>query len=159
MKNKDVSKLRIAFVASSGGHWEELMCLRKIAEEHDSFYITESGGQAEELSNHTIYTVPQINRKQKGFLLSFIKLFTKAARILKSEKPDVVISTGALVSFPFCLIGKIRGAKIIYIESFARIYDKSLTGKLVYPFADLFVVQWESLLDCYPKAVYAGSIF
>lgn len=159
MKNKESSKLKIAFVSSSGGHWEELMCLGKIVEEHNSFYITESGGQAGEIVDQTIYTVPQINRKQKGFLINFIKLFIKAVKIFKSEKPDVVISTGALVSFPFCLMGKMRGSKIIYIESFARVYDKSLTGKLVYPFADLFIVQWESLLECYPKAVYAGSIF
>ena len=82
-----------------------------------------------------------------------------AFRIIKKEKPDVIITTGALIAFPFCVIGKIMRKKIIYIESFARVNGKSLTGKLVYPFADLFLVQWESMLDVYPKSKYVGGIF
>ena len=78
---------------------------------------------------------------------------------MRKEQPDVVITTGALLAFPFCLLAKLMGKKVVYIESFARVYDKSLTGKLVYPFADLFIVQWESMLKCYPKAVYTGGIF
>ena len=75
------------------------------------------------------------------------------------EKPEVIITTGALIAFPFCLIGKLKKTKVIYIESFARVNNKSLTGKLVYPFADLFIVQWESMLELYPKAKYTGGIF
>ena len=75
------------------------------------------------------------------------------------EKPKVVVTTGALISFPFCVYGKLMGAKVIYIETFARVNDRSLTGRLVYPIADLFLVQWESLLELYPKAKYVGGIF
>ena len=75
------------------------------------------------------------------------------------EKPKVVVTTGALISFPFCLYGKLIGAKVVYIETFARVNDRSLTGRLVYPIADLFLVQWESLLEFYPKAKYVGGIF
>jgi UDP-N-acetylglucosamine:LPS N-acetylglucosamine transferase len=100
-----------------------------------------------------------MNRHDRGFVLLFIKLFIDVWKIIKKEKPDVVITTGALIAFPICLIAKLRGAKIIYIESFARVKDRSLTGRLVYPFADLFLVQWETLLECYPKAKYVGGIF
>ena len=75
------------------------------------------------------------------------------------EKPDFVVTTGALISFPFCVYAKLMGAKVIYIETFARVKDRSLTGRLVYPIADLFLVQWESLLQFYPKAKYVGGIF
>ena len=92
-------------------------------------------------------------------MFHFFRLFVEADKILKAEKPDVILSTGALVAYPFCLLGKLRGAKVVYIESFARVYNRSLTGRLVYPFADLFLVQWESLLSCYPKAKYVGGIF
>ncbi len=152
--------VKICYVSSSGGHWEELMCLNALFEKYESFFVTEQGGQSEEYAlNQKLYTLKQINRHEKGFLKSFFKLFFKARRIIKDEKPDVIITTGALASYPFCLIGKIRGSKIIYIESFARVDEKSLTGKLVYPFADLFLVQWESMLKCYPKAKYVGGIF
>lgn len=151
--------MKACFIASSGGHWEELMCLKEIAEEYDSFYITEKGGQANDAGLNNIYVLPQINRHEKFFLLHFVKLFYKAIKIMYKEKPNFIITTGALVVFPFCVCAKMIGAKIIYIESFARVNDRSLTGRLIYPFADLFLVQWESLLKLYPKAKYVGGIF
>lgn len=164
MKNKKIIKKnkkgkKICFIASSGGHWEELMCLKEISDAHDSFFVTEDGGQAHDSCLENIYTVPQINRHEKSFFSHFVRLFGEAFIILKNENPDFIITTGALISFPFCLLGKFRRTKIIYIESFARVNNKSLTGKLVYHFADLFLVQWESLLKLYPRAIYVGGIF
>ena len=151
--------MRACFVASSGGHWEELMCLKPIAQEHDTFYVTEEGGQAKDSSLENIYLLPQINRRQKDFLWRFLKLMVSAGKIMRREKPEFLVTTGALIAFPFCLYGKLLGTKVIYIESFARVSDRSLTGRLVYPIADLFLVQWESLLELYPKAKYVGGIF
>lgn len=151
--------MKACFVASSGGHWEELMCIKSIADEHDTVYITEEGGQARDSSLENICLLPQINRRQKDFLWRFAKLFFSAGKIMFREKPDFVVTTGALISFPFCLYAKLMGAKVIYIETFARVNDRSLTGRLVYPLADLFLVQWESLLEFYPKAKYVGGIF
>ena len=51
------------------------------------------------------------------------------------------------------------GSKIIYIETFANRNSKTSTGKLVYKFADLFIVQWEEMLNLYPKAKLGGSIY
>lgn len=150
---------KICFVASSGGHWEELQCLKEIMNENDSFFVTEKGGQSSEMDKKKLYEVTQINRREKFFFFHFVKLFFRAAHILRRERPDVVISTGALIAYPFCLLAKLGGKKIVFIETFARVYDKSLTGKLIYPIADLFVVQWETLLKVYPKAVYTGGIF
>ncbi|MBR4109671.1 MAG: polysaccharide biosynthesis protein [Oscillospiraceae bacterium] len=150
---------KICFVSSSGGHWEELMCLYPIAKEHDSFFVTEEGGQVSDRNLNQIYTFRQINRKEKTFLFHFVRLFAFACKIISKERPDVVITTGALVAYPFCLIAKLCGKKVVYVESFARVNNRSLTGRLVYPFADLFLVQWESMLDCYPNAKYVGGIF
>lgn len=151
--------MKACFIASSGGHWEELMCIKDIAAEHDTVYITEEGGQAKDSGFETMYVLPQINRRQKDFVWKFLKLIISAGRIVNHEKPDFIVTTGALIAFPFCLYAKLMGSKIIYIESFARVDSRSLTGRLVYPFADLFLVQWESLLPLYPKAKYVGGIF
>lgn len=151
--------MKICFIASSGGHWEELMCLKKIALDHDALFITEKGGQAEECTLKPLYLVPQINRKEKRFILHFFRLVGQAIYILHKEKPQVVITTGALAAYPFCLVQKLRKGKVVYIESFARVNNASLTGKLVYPMADLFLVQWESMKEVYPKAKYVGGIF
>lgn len=151
--------MKICFVASSGGHWEELMCLKEIAEEHETIYVTEEGGQAADSNMHPMYLFPQINRHEKNFIWHFFKVIIKAWKIMIKERPKLVITTGALIAFPFCVFAKILGAKLIYIESFARVENASLTGKLAYRFADLFLVQWEELLKVYPKAVYVGGIF
>ena len=58
-----------------------------------------------------------------------------------------------------CLIGQLFGSKVIYIETFANSKTKSKTGRIVYKFADLFIVQWESMLKLYPNAKYGGWIF
>lgn len=150
---------KICFVSSSGGHWEELMCLKPITDNYNSFFVTEEGGQAQDSSIPLIYTLPQINRHEKYFCIHFLKIFFKARMILKKERPNVIITTGALVSFPFCVLSKLYDCKLIYIESFARVKDASLTGKLAYKLADLFLVQWETLLDIYPNAKYVGGIF
>lgn len=151
--------MKVGLISSSGGHWEELMCLSKLDEKYEVFYVTEKGGQSQETTVSPIYEVNQINRHEKKFLNNFLKLVINAWGILKEEKPDVVITTGALMSYPFCLLTKIKGGKVIYIESFARVHNKSLTGRLVYPFADLFLVQWEEMKCIYPKAEFLGSIF
>ena len=63
------------------------------------------------------------------------------------------------MTYPVCFLAKRKGMKIIYIESFARVDAPSLTGKLMYSLADLFLVQWEEMLEVFPKATYAGGIF
>ena len=74
-------------------------------------------------------------------------------------RPKYIVTTGAHIAGPMCCIGKIFGSKIIFIETFANINTKTITGKLVYKFADLFLVQWEDMLKLYPKAKYWGSVF
>ena len=100
---------KVCFIASSGGHWEELMCHKSVAQKYDAFYVTEEGGQANDASANLdkIYTFPQINRYESGFVKHFIRLFVSARKLLKQEKPDVVITTGALIAFPFCLLAKL----------------------------------------------------
>lgn len=151
--------MKVGLVASSGGHWEELMQILDAVDGYEVFFVTEKGGQSEDCNFENLYLFEQINRKEKLFALHFIYLFVRAFCILLKEKADVIITTGALLSFPFCVAAKILAKKVVYIESFARVNDRSLTGKLVYKFADLFIVQWKSMLEYYPNATYTGGIF
>lgn len=92
-------------------------------------------------------------------LFNLIRNTFVAWKVLKKEKPDVLISSGAAVAVPFFYLGKLMGAKTIYIEIYDRIDKATLTGRMVYPIADRFIVQWEELKKVYPKAVNLGSIF
>lgn len=150
---------KIAFIASSGGHLEEISQLKKIAGEYDNFLITENNSFEVRNFGNRQYFVPQMNRREKLFLPKFIRLFFKAYGILKKEKPDIVITTGALIAYPFCIIEKAMHGKVVYIESFARVTEPSLSGKLLHKHADLFIVQWEDMLEYFPDAVLGGGIF
>lgn len=95
------------------------------------------------------------NRSIKALILNSIRAFT----IIPKEKPDLIISSGAAPAIPFFYIGKLLGVKTIYIEVFDRINTPTLSGKLCYPVADRFIVEWEEMKKIYPKAINLGSIF
>ena len=92
-------------------------------------------------------------------LKALIKNTAIAWKVLHKEKPDLIISSGAAVAVPFFYLGKLMGAKLIYIEVFDRIDKPTVTGRLVYPIVDKFIVQWEEQKKVYPKAINLGSIF
>ena len=86
MMGNNHGSCKIGFIASSGGHWEELMCLKEIAKTYNSFFVTEEGGQAKDTNLQNIYILKQINRREKAFIIHFIKLFIESVKILRKRK-------------------------------------------------------------------------
>ena len=158
LKNKGNNK-KICFVASSGGHYEQLMMLKPLMEKYDSFIMTEETIYQAKIEKQKIYYLKQVNRKEKTFIFQMIENTILSFKIFFIEKPDVVISTGVLATIPICLIMKLFGKKLVYIESFAKITSATETGKFIYRFADQFYVQWETMKDIYPNAIYLGGIY
>ena len=156
---EDKKRLKLCFAASSGGHYEQLMMLRPLMEEYDSFVITEKTDYSTETRGVKTYYMIQVNRREKDFIWKMIQNMWKSIGIYKKEKPDVVICTGVLAMIPICLISKIMGKKLIYIESFAKVTSPTETGRLLYKIADQFYVQWKPMLKFYPKAIYLGGIY
>lgn len=152
-------KLKICFAASSGGHFEQLMCLEPLMQKYDSFILTERTEYTINSKEHKVYYVSQINRKEKGWKKNLIHILGQTLKIIQKEKPNVVICTGVLAMIPMCLLCKLRGGKLIYIESYAKVNSPTETGKLLYRFADQFYVQWETMLRFYPKAKCIGGIY
>lgn len=150
---------KICFIASSGGHVQEISWLFDLCDEYDSFLVTEHSDFQKRYHVERTYFFNKIDRREKHFFLHFLQLIGNSIKVMRKEKPDIILSTGALVSVPMLYIGKLLGKKIIFMESMARVEGKSLSGRLVYPIADLFLVQWESMLPFYPKAIYASRLF
>lgn len=150
---------KICFIASTGGHFEQLMMLKPIMDKYESFIVTEKTTYSPINGANNIYFLSQVNRHEKAFIFIMIVNLIKTLRIFMKEKPDIIISTGALATIPMCLIGKLFRKKLIFIESFAKITSPTLTGKLIYKFADQFYVQWEEMLKIYPKAMFKGGIY
>ena len=152
-------KIKICFICSSGGHYAELSKLQAIPKEYDSFLVTEKVDNFNSDFCKKNYFVKSINRREKFFFFRFIALCIKEFFIFLKEKPTHVITTGALCAYPFVKIAKLFRRKVIYIESYARVYELSMTGEKMYKLADLFFVQWPELAELYPNAIYTGSFF
>ena len=95
------------------------------------------------------------NRSIKALVINTYR----AIMILRKEHPNIIITAGAAPAVPFLWIGKLVGAKTVYIEVFDRIDKPTLAGKLCYPVTDRFIVQWEEMKKVYPKAINLGCIF
>lgn len=92
-------------------------------------------------------------------ILNLIRNTGLAIKVLRKERPDLIISSGAAVAVPFFLMGKLFGAKCVYVEVFDRVDKPTLTGKLLNGVADIFVVQWPEMKKVYKNAIDLGSIF
>ena len=149
--------MKICLVGSSGGHLAHLNMLKPFWKDEERFWVTFDKEDARSiLKDEKMYSCHfPTNRNLKNL----IKNTFLAIKVLKKEKPDVIISSGAAVAVPFFYIGKLFGAKTVYIEVFDRIDKPTVTGKLVYPVTDKFSVQWEEMKKVYPKAINLGSIF
>ena len=149
--------MKICLVGSSGGHLAHLHMLKPFWEKRERFWVSFDKEDARTLLKdekmYSCYFPTNRNIKNLG------RNTVIAWKILKIERPDLIISSGAAVAVPFFYLGKLFGAKTIYIEVFDRIDKPTLTGKLVYPVADKFIVEWEEMRQVYKKAINLGSIF
>lgn len=150
---------KLLMAASSGGHLEEVLALRDLSERYETVLITEKTDYEVRFWQSRVYLLPQMNRRELKGLLAFFFSFFRCLWILLKEKPDAVLSTGAMVTYPVLLLGKLLGKKIIFIECLFNVDEPTMTGKLAYRFADLFIVQWPEMLKIYPNAVYGGKVF
>lgn len=159
MKNnkKNISDLKVCLVGSSGGHLTHLYMLKPVWKNMNRFWVTFDKIDANSLlkKEKVYHCYFPTNRN----ILNLLKNTILAVKILHKEKPDLIISSGAGVAVPFFWLGKLIGAKTIYIEVFDRIDKPTLTGKLVKPVTDKFVVQWDEMKSVYKGSINLGSIF
>lgn len=159
---KKNDKKKVIFISSTGGHLNELLQLKPLITKYDSYLITEktkSNKNLKDKYNNVSYLV--YGTKKNLFTYFFIFSFNiiKSFILYLKIRPDVIVTTGTHTAVPMCYIGRILGSKVIFIETFANSTTKTVAGKLVYPIANTFVVQWESMLELYPKAIYGGWIY
>lgn len=157
MNTENDKDIKVCLVGSSGGHLIHLYMLKDFWKDKKRFWVTFDKKDAQSIlkEEKKYYCYYPTNRN----IINLIKNTFLAIKVLKKEKPDLIISSGAAVAVPFFYIGKLMGAKTVYIEVFDRIDKSTLTGKLVYPVTDKFIVQWEEMKKVYPKSINLGSIF
>lgn len=154
----DLSNAKVCMPSSSGGHLTHMWLLRPVwSQARDRFWVTFDKEDANSLleGERVYHCYFPTNRN----IPNLIRNTALAIRILRRERPDLIVSSGAAIAVPFFIIGKLMGAKTVYIEVFDRVDKSTLTGRLVRRFTDLFVVQWPEMLNVYTGAHDLGSIF
>jgi beta-1,4-N-acetylglucosaminyltransferase len=146
----------VGLICSHGGHLTEILELSLAFEGQDIFFATYRSARADELAQkYRVYALPNIGSSPSLMLRALLT----AGRVLRLERPDVIVSTGAEIAIPFFLLARLLGIRTIFVESWCRVRTPSRTGRLLYPIADLFLVQWPELLQVYgPKACYEGGL-
>ena len=155
---------RVAFVASAGGHLTQLLRLAPLFGECRSVVVTERTPVATDLPGLPEgCPVEYLRYGSRRDLLRypFVLLYNvaRSLALFARYRPDVVVTTGAHTAVPLCYIARLFGRRVVFIESFAKRHSPTLSGRLVYPIATTFVVQWPEMLAHYPRAEYWGSIY
>ncbi len=147
----------VLLVASSGGHLHQLVQLRDEWARDEKVWISFDTEDARSLldGERHVFAHHPTNRNVPNLLRNLFLAF----RLVRTLRPRAVVTTGAGVAVPFCYVGRLFGARIIFIESFSRISEPSLTARLVYPVAHSFFVQWPQLERRFRRARYEGQLF
>ena len=152
-------KIKICAAASAGGHINQLLMLFAQSEhcsiQPDFYVVTKPQSTGIFPNRGHIYVIGECNRHHP---IQTLKVIGRAIRIVRKERPDVILTTGSMPIAMLCLAAKLFRAKIIWIDSIANTMKISLSGRLIIHFADLFLTQWPMLADKYHKAEYVGEL-
>ncbi|MFT4288906.1 PssD/Cps14F family polysaccharide biosynthesis glycosyltransferase [Nocardioides sp.] len=146
--------MKVLLIASTGGHLAQLVALRPAWQDHDRHWITfdkpdARGALADERVTWAYHPTTRN-------LPNAIRNLGLAWRVLLRDRPDVIVSSGAGVAFPFFVVARLLRIRTVYLEVFDRIELPTLTGKLCYPLADAFALQWPEQQASYPDGVLVG---
>lgn len=157
---------KVLFIASTGGHLSELLQLSPLFSKYDYTIVTEKTksnmGLKKKYPNRVHYIISGTYTTFKAKIVYPFKLFLNcwiSLYLMLKIRPDFVVTTGSHNAGPMCCLAKIFGKKVIFIETFANSDSPTKAGRIIYKFADYFIVQWESMKEFYPKAIYGGWIY
>jgi beta-1,4-N-acetylglucosaminyltransferase len=157
--------LRLLVVLGDGGHTAEMVRLVELlGPNYEYHYLITTSDHISEgkitIPGPVYYIVRPRAKDERTWRVAWnlARSFWQAAGLLWRIRPDVVMGSGPAVIVPVALLGKLIGAKVIYIENACRVTDLSLTGRMILRVADLFFVQWEPVQNRYPRTIFAGRL-
>lgn len=154
---KPPSRADLLLVCSCGGHLLQLVALRESWQPHTRAWVTFDKSDARSLleGERTYFAHGPTNRSIKNLLRNLVL----AWRVVGGVRPKVLVTTGAGVAVPFAWIARLRGAKVVYVESLSRIEGPSLSYRLIAPVAERLYVQWPELAKALPGTRFVGNVF
>ena len=154
-RSRESSPPRVMLICSPGGHLMQMLALAPAWRELPHAWVTLAAADTDSVlaGRQVVYAHGPTNRS----VVNLLRNLRLACRVVRSAKPDAMLSTGAGLAVPFFLIGRIAGVRLIYVESVTRMSGLSLTGRLVYHLCDRFFVQWPGAA-ARRRAEYVGSV-
>lgn len=144
---------KICIVSSCGGHLSEVRMHRAAYGKYPHFYVVnEKIGLPDDMKDRT-YFVTLFERD-----LNFFVNLAEAWKILRKERPQLILTTGAGIAVPFALCARLLRIPVIFLETLNRVHQPSLTARIMYYLADRFFYQWEGLNRYFPKGTCVGPI-
>lgn len=157
--------MKLLVVLGEGGHTTELLNLVDLlGDRYDYHYVV---SKQDKLSTDQLRIGGDIHRvlrprgKDTATPLAALRTIVtalQAVRILLRIRPKAILSTGPAIAVPIAILGKLLGARVIFVETGSRVRTVSMTGKIMYRWADLYFVQWPQLKEKLPRAIYAGRL-
>lgn len=154
---------KVVFISSTGGHLTELLQLEPLFGKVEASLITEKTKSNQRLDKEVSCPVYYLVYGTKQHLLPYLFIFAfnwvKSFFLFLKLRPEAIVTTGTHTAVPMCYIAHFFKRKVIWIETFANSQTPTKAGEMIYPIADTFIVQWESMKKHYPKAIVGGWIF
>jgi UDP-N-acetylglucosamine:LPS N-acetylglucosamine transferase len=157
--------MKLLVVLGEGGHTTEMLNLVDLLGDRYEYHYVVSKQDALSADQIRIHgqVHPLLRPRSKDTSLPIAALRTvvttfQALRVLLRVRPKGILSTGPAIAVPVAILGKLLGARVIFVETGSRIRTVSMTGKIMYRWADLFFVQWPQLKKRLPRAIYAGRL-
>ena len=149
--------MRVLLVCSTGGHLAQMARLQPWWVQHERMWVTFDKPDARAIlaDERVVWAHHPTTRN----IPNLVRNSALAYRVMRSFRPDAVVTCGAGVALPFFALGRPLGARTIYFEVYDRINSATLTGRLCYPLSDLFLVQWEEQRVAYPRGKLVGKVF
>ena len=159
----------VMFACNVGGHFSQMMALHELFGQYNSVLVTDNERatrampQLKDLNDIEVINSgrekARANQTSRLFYaLEYVKSFLVYRKVWLKYRPKVIVSTGSGIAVPLFWIGKLHGSKLIFIETRAKVYARSLTGILVRRIANQIYVQWPEMLELYPEAKYCGTL-
>ena len=153
-----LKKKRIMAISSGGGHWVELLRLKRALEGNQVHWVTVRKGYKTDLRDPSdaFHTINDATRWNK---LALLVLVTRITLLILWIRPKVIITTGAAPGYLAVMVGRMLGARTCWIDSLANVEELSLSGKKAQRWTDLWLTQWQELANDEQGPFYAGMLF
>lgn len=146
----------VLLVSTQGGHLTQLLVLDSWWRGHERVWVCpDTPDVADRLRGERVITSWSPTTRN---LRNTVRNFVLAVRVLRRERPGIVLSAGAGVAFPFFVVARMMGVPTVFIEVYDRVDSPTLTGRLCGPFTTRRIVQWEQQLAFYPDARLVGPL-